>query len=146
MPAIQTTYQSNLAPAVAGMKANHEPGRIISRVLSSATAAFGVVVLQGAGDRQVQTVPGNTTTFMGIAMLDDTLRASNANMFVAQDIIPVMLKGVIWVIPAVAVTARQPAFYDSNGNITNVAAGNTAIPGGSFDSSAAAGVLAMLRL
>ena len=57
-----------------------------------------------------------------------------------------LLKGVVWVTAGSATTPGAPAFYDGTGNLTSASAGNTAIPGATFETTAAAGGIAILRL
>ena len=153
MPPVQTSYQQYFSPAIAGLVANMEPSRLMSREVQTATGmTYGVVALQGTGDNQVRTVAdavanGGATVYRGITVIDPTVRPINGqNTYGFEDIAAIITKGVVWVVAAVAVTPGQPAYFDASGNITNVAASNTAIPGSMFDSTAAAAGLVKLRL
>jgi hypothetical protein len=147
MPHLQPTYNQNLSVAVAGQLAEFELHNVISReAQNSAGIVFGAVVSRGTADHQCQ--PGGTgaTNYLGIALLDPTVRAEENNQYQQYDTVAVLTKGVVWVVCAVAVTPGQAAYFDGSGNITNVVTSNTAIPGGTFDGTGAAAGLVKLRL
>ena len=157
MPAVQTTYNQTLSPAVAGMTVNMELQNMVSRAVQAVTGtanglAFGVAVRRGTTDMSIQDASA-ATPFFGITALDPTVRPAFNGVGVTADhyqqnhVAAVMLKGVIWVVAGAAVTATStPAYFDANGNITPTTTGNTAIPNGTFDSTAGSGALVKLRL
>ena len=150
MPPVQTTYNSDLAPAVPGMRANMELADIVTRTVQTAAGLpFGTAVLRGTTDLSCQAVGGGTP-YLGITCLDPTVRpffGIPADHYPQYSTAAVALKGVWWVTAGAAVTATgSAAFYDANGNITPTATGNTAIVNGTFDSTALAGALVKLRL
>jgi hypothetical protein len=56
MANLQPVYGEYLAPAIAGMRANMEPARVISRINGSGlTVGMGVAVTRGSTDMTVQT-------------------------------------------------------------------------------------------
>lgn len=143
--AVQTTYGTNIAAAVAGMVANSELANVISRVLQHAVVGFGVGVFQGTADNQV-TPDGDGRKFRGVTVLDPTVRPELTDQFAVGDTVPVMTKGVIWVTVVGSVVAGAAAYVGDDGEFSSAASGNTAIPNAIWDSSAANGELAKLRL
>lgn len=148
MPPLQTTYSATMKPAIAGMVANMEISNTISRQIETAAGiGFGVVVVQGADDNGVRLPDASHLAFRGITVLDPTRDPQNGDKYAQYDTAAVLTRGVIWVTVGAAVAAGDPAYFvPATGVITNVATSNTAIPDGIFDSSAASGGLAKLRL
>ena len=148
MPPIQTTYNSSYAPGYVGMVANQELANIVSRTAADASLAFGVPVFQGPTDHTVTATPG--TAFRGISVADKTvvpsLTSAVRDAYAQNDTAAVMTQGVIWVTASAAVTAGEPVFITSAGLFTDVATGDTAVPGATFDTSAASGALVKIRL
>lgn len=151
MPAVQTTFSETMRPALAGMIADTTPQTILSRVVESATGlAFGVVATKGTGDLQVKPAPGGA--YQGITVADLTVQhtappAGNPDFYPDKDVCNILVIGAIWVTVGAAVTAGEPVYYvPATGVITNVSTSNTAIPGARFESSAASGALAKVRL
>ncbi|CAH2606152.1 conserved protein of unknown function (plasmid) [Rhodovastum atsumiense] len=148
MPAVQTAYQGQHAAAFAGLVADSGSTVVISRVVESPNGMqFGAVALQGVADNGILDVGDvNAGAFRGITVVDPLVRPVNNDAYGLGDTAAVLVKGVVWVTVAAAVTAGQPVYYSSTGALTNVAASDTAIPNAIFDSSAAAGGLAKVRL
>ena len=111
MPAVQTSYATNLTPGTLGMVADGEwVTNVISRIVDpAATVAvnFGDPVLQGASEQTVVSANGATGTFRGIAVRDVTLPPTAGDAFGPTITLGVLTKGVIWVNAAVAVQAGQ---------------------------------------
>jgi hypothetical protein len=150
MPAVQTTYANTQAAAFLGMLANGEwVTNVISRLLDPASAAavnFGDPLVQGASEQLVLPANGNVGAFRGIALRNTTLPPGNNDQYLSTNSVAVLTKGVVWVNAAVAVSAGQPAYYTAAGLLTNVAAGNTALPNAIWESATAGAGLAKLRL
>lgn len=152
MPALQTAYTTTMRPALAGMIADMTPRQVISRVVEAvAGMGFGVIAVQGTGDGQIRPATAGTFPFIGITVMDPAVvhmdYQANPDFYPNRDIAAVLIQGTIWVTVGAAVTAGQPAFYvPATGVITNVSTANTAIPNGRFDTSAANGALAKLRI
>lgn len=147
MPPVQTNYTSDMAHGLPGLVMNMEPYRLISRLLENGPLMFGAPVAQGAMDTGVIPALAGGAPYMGIAVVDDSVRpASLPDQYATTDTVNIITRGVVWVTASVAVTPRQPAYYDATGKITNVSASNTAIPNASFDRTAAAGGIVPLRL
>lgn len=149
MPAVQTSYPTTLRPAVAGMKADMTPEVTISRIVENASGiGFGLAVTQGTGDRQVRL---GGTAFVGVTLMDQAVvhltQQANPDFYPDKDTAVIMQKGTIWVVATTAVTAQAPAYFvPATGAITGDPTGNTAIPNAVFETSAAQGALAVLKL
>ncbi len=145
MPAIQSTYNATMPIGRPGAIVDMRNRTVISRELQSATLAFAQPVFRGTGDHLCAAI-GGSGGFLGMSVMDPTVRAQNLNQYVQNDTIAILLKGIMWVTTAASCTPGQPAYYDASGNITSVSSGNTAIPAATFETTAAAGGLAHLRL
>lgn len=145
MSFVQTSYSENMAVAVAGAPDNHDFSANTFTAEGGAIG-FGVVVGQGTADRQA--VLGATTgTALGVtirsivANTEDTY-PENANM-------SVMYRGQIWVtVGGDVVAGGAVTFADATGVLSSVAAGagQTALEGARWMSSASNGGLALLHL
>lgn len=146
--AVQTDYNANLAPAVAGAQATMIPATIISRnVETEAGIGFGKAVAQGDADKGVVLVSATASDIVGITLLDRSA-AGEGDTFRQGDSARVMTKGDVWVEAAVAVNAGDAVYVvPASGAFTNVSADNTAFEGARWDTSTtAAGQLAVIRL
>ena len=149
MPAIQTTYPPQIRAAVEGMVADSGLKTVISRTVETAAGVgFGLAVVQGANDGGVivPTVAGGV--FRGLTVRDVTLPQSNADAYLQYDEAALMVTGVLWVTAQEAVTAGDPVSFEvTTGQLFSTAdATHDAIPGAIWDSSAAIGELAKVRL
>lgn len=151
MPNVQPNYALTMRPAVAGMKADMSPETIITRQVEGAAGlGFGVVAVKGTGDRQVKAAAAGAA-YAGITLLDPTVapltQPTNPDQYPAGDIAQVMLKGTVWVVAGEAVAAMDPVYFvPATGALMKTATANTLIPGARWDTSAASGALAVLRL
>ncbi|MGJ0397420.1 MAG: DUF2190 family protein [Methylocystis sp.] len=148
MPAVQSTYGLTIAAARAGMIANEEQlTNVISRIVDSAGAiGFGKVVVQSSeGDEKIK-VPTAGGAFRGITVRDVTLRPDDNDQYAVGESAAVLTKGVIWVLPSVAVAAGDPVYFTAAGALTNVPTSNTQIIGALWDSAGSGSILAKLRL
>ena len=155
MPPVQTTYTATFQPGYVGMVVNQETSNIVSRTVADAGGiGFGVPVFQGPTDLSITAVPN--ANFLGITVLDRTtpafsapngvLTAASPNVVQLAGVAGVMTMGVVWTTAAVAVTARQPVYITAAGAFSDVASGDTAVPGATFDSSASANALVKIRI
>jgi hypothetical protein len=120
MANLQPVYGEYLAPAIAGMRANMEPARVISRINGSGlTVGMGVAVTRGSTDMTVQT-PVQGGKYLGVTGLDPTVRPTFVDKYATNDIMAIYTKGVLWVTATASVTPGQAAYYDGVGNFTNV--------------------------
>lgn len=147
MPPLQTTYTTDMRHGLPGLVMNMEPYRLISRLVENGPLAFGVPVSQGAMDTSVIPALAGGSPYLGVSVVDTATRAEvYTDAYATTDTANIITKGVVWITASVAVAPRQPAYYDANGKWTNVAAGNTLVPGATFDRTAAAGGDCPLRL
>lgn len=148
MPTVQSTY-NDMAAAVAGQIANLEDSKnVISRTVQTAVLPFGAVATQGTTDNTVRPAATGRTIFRGIAVRDRaTPIGAAANQYAVGDTAGVITEGVVYVTVSGAVTAGAAAYWvEATGAITATSSGNLAIPNAIFDSAAADGALAKLRL
>ena len=149
---IQTTYGVTTAPGFAGMVADMRNRTIVSREVGNTSVAlpFGAVALRGLTDHAVVAVgTASAGGFLGIAVMDPTERpvaTTNTVAYQVGDTAAIMLKGGVWVTVTSAVTPGAPAYFDSSGNITATSTSNTAITGATFETTAASGGVAVLKL
>ena len=143
---IQTTYSAVFAPGFPGMQANQEPATISSKLVEDASLAFGVPVFKGTRDQGVTATVGGA--FEGISMADKTVRPSSLfiDRYSQFDAVATMKKGVIFVITTSSCVAGEPVFVTAGGQFSDVASGDTALPGVTFETSGSAGALVKLRL
>lgn len=141
--AVQTDYNANLTPAVAGAQATMIPATIISRNVEDADGiGFGVAVSQGDTDKGV-TAGGDD--FVGITLLDRSA-AGEGDTFRQGDSARVMTKGDVWVETAGDVNAGDAVAVNAGGGFVAAGEDDTAIPGARWDTSATSGQLAVIRL
>jgi hypothetical protein len=147
--AVQTTYNATISVGYPGMVSDMRNVTLISRevMATSSPMPFGGVALRGNTDHTIGLIgTSGVGAFLGISVYDDTVRPANGSFYVAGDTAAVMIRGVIWVTVTSTVTPGSAAYYDSSGNITATSTSNTAIPNGVFETSAASGALAVLRI
>lgn len=138
----QGTYLDNPAVAYAGMIAEGQPARdVASKIVENAAVAFGLAVGVGAADNSVRL---GGTGFSGITVADKT--RLNDNYQVGEQA-AVIRKGTVWVQVGVAVADTDSVFFvAATGVLTNVSAGNVAIPGARFETSTSGAGLARVYL
>ncbi|MFE1602096.1 structural cement protein Gp24 [Methylobacterium sp. ID0610] len=142
---VQTTYSGRAAAAYEGMVAFEEPSLTISRIVETAAGiGFGKPAFQGTRD---EGIAASGSTFRGVTLADRNVAPRNGgDLFAQGDTAPVMINGTVWVVVSGAVAAGNPAYLTAAGAFTASATNNTPIPNARFDSSAASGGLARLRL
>lgn len=156
MPNVQFSYSGNLAPGYEGMVANMEVTNIISRNVETAGGiGFGKPAYQGTND---QGIAATGSILRGVTVVDHFTRpaayapnpanaaASSGDAYAQGDTASIATRGVVWVVVSGAVTAGAPAYLTSGGAWSATATSNTAVPNAIFDSSAANGGLAKLRI
>lgn len=147
--AVQTTYLDNMAAAYAGMIVNTEPNNLISKeVETSGGLGFGVPVIQGTSDSQIDDVAASTDTIVGITVRDQSV---TSDTFAQKDTALVMQRGVMWVTvtDAGGVSAGDDVWVlVSNGTFSNADAGTDGslkINNARWETSGANGALAAIR-
>jgi hypothetical protein len=147
---LQTTYTRYQLPAVNGMLAssvNFSADTRIVEVLSGSddSVPFGRAVSQGSFDQNC--ILGGTK-FVGISRLDPTLAISAAlttDQYPEGDNAGILVTGDLWVIAYSAVTVGDSVHYNAtDGKLSN--AGGQTIDSARWETSAASGTLAVVRL
>lgn len=147
----QTSYEIDIPKAYAGLIYAQAPSDIVSRLVETvAGIPFGVAVSRGT-DLERQIVLGGTN-FLGITIrsLDQEGAANTgAIQWDETESAGVMRWGYIW---AICVAGCNPGdsvkYVNADGTLTSgaPAAGETALDGASWETVAAAGELAVLRI
>lgn len=154
MPAVQSSYTENMRPAVAGMIANEEPCKLISRTVeTSAGIGFGKVVQQGTDAdgciSDLNTSAMTAQTYLGVTVRERSVRPETPDLFAQYESARIMREGVIWVTVAVAVAPSDIVTVTlATGVIgkTAVGAGVVAIPNARWESITSGAGIAKLRL
>lgn len=138
-------YKAEQDAGIAGAIVNTENKNIISRTVEDAAGiAFGLAVAQGVNDKGIRAVTTGDTDFVGITVLDRTAGDLINGKFVQYESARVLEEGVIWVEVTAAVKAGDAAAVDlATGKFNKAGA---AMAGARFETSAASGGLAQLRL
>lgn len=138
-------YKAEQDAGIAGAIVNTENKNIISRTVEDAAGiAFGLAVAQGVNDKGIRAVTTGDTDFVGITVLDRTAGDLINGKFVQYESARVLEEGVIWVEVTEAVKAGDAAAVDLATGKFNKA--GVAMAGARFETSAASGGLAQLRL
>lgn len=143
--ALQTTYSSTQAAAVAGHQATEIDATILSRTVETAAGiGFGRAVEQGTADKGCILFDGGTV--LGIAVLDRG--ATGEDEYAQYESARVMVKGDIWVVCATGCSAGDSVFVrPSNGDFQDSNVNSAVqIPNARWDTSAGTGELAVVRL
>lgn len=145
MPAVQTNYNSRLSNGQIGQLADLGEANVISReVQPSGGVGFGLPVIQGTAENQCTI--GAAGVFLGIAVRDPAVDATAGEKYVQYANASIMTRGVIWVTAGEAVDFGDAVYRTSAGVLNKTASGNTLIAGARWESTAANGALAKLRL
>lgn len=148
MPAVQSTYSTQSA-ARDGMLADMQEGyNAFSRTVETAAGlAFGKPVQRGAADGGCKAIgDGSATTFLGVSLRTQSRDANNGDIFAQREDARIADKGVIWVTVGANVAAGDPVYYTTAGVWTNASSGNVLVANAVWDSTAASGARAKLRL
>lgn len=139
-------FKNEMDKGVAGAIANTENSNIISRTVEDTTGiAFGLAVAQGVNDKGCRAVTTGDAKFVGVTVLDRTASDLQGNgKFSQYESARILEEGVIWVEVTAAVKAGDAAAVDlATGKFNLLGA---ALTGARFETSAASGGLAQLRL
>lgn len=137
MAPVQSSYQETLDAGRAGALVNTEPKTLISRN-AEAEILFGQPVEQGDNDMGVKPSAGGAV--LGISVRE---RSADDDKWVNGESVRVMTTGVIWVQVTAAVVAGDLVHADGT-DFTNT--GGVQLANARYDSSAAAGALAKVRI
>ena len=143
---MQTTYQTEMQAAMAGMLAISPDKCAVDSKIAEAAIAIATPAQIGSSDKQV--VP-TTDAIYGVAALTYTVEMDEdgTTEYKQYKQVSVLRTGRIWVNVAVAVAIDDPAYFDVTAQkFTNVSTDNIAVAGGKFVSSTAAAGLAILEI
>lgn len=144
MSTVQTTY-GDMPVGFAGGIANEEPRVLISRTVETeAGVGFGLAVMQGTDDKGC--VIGDGSGFLGVTVRDQSVDPANPNSFAEFDSARIMTAGVIWVANSGGVTVGDAVSLLASGALGAAGSGDATIANARWDTSAADGELAQLRL
>ena len=145
MPAVQSTYPSRLSSGHVGELADLGESDVISREVQAAGGiGFGLAVIQGTADNQATI--GGAGIFLGISVRDPAVDATRGDKYNQYDNVAIMRNGVIWVTAGEAVNFGDAVYRTSTGTLNKTSAGNTLVANARWDSTAANGALAKVRL
>lgn len=146
MPVIQSNFGTDFAVGYPGMVANGETSNRISRSIEDADGiGFGRAAFRGAGDHGCTKVPA-AGAFLGIAITDKGVPLMSAGQAVdtypQHSNVPLMQRGVIWVLAAAAFADGDPVSVAADGSfVAGGTAGSVALPGFVADMTVAPGQL-----
>lgn len=149
MPAVQTTYATQMQPGVEGQIATMlDDDDVETRICEDAAGIpFGRAVSEGANARG-GTI-GGATKFIGLTVRSVTeipMEGQTSDQYQQNTNMSVMIEGDMWVRVVAAVDHGSPATYSSTTGQLNPAAAGVAIVGSRYLTTAGAGELALLRL
>lgn len=138
---IGASYALRAPAAFAGLIADAGLHDVASRVVETASVAFGLAVGRGTADGSCKL---GGTGFEGITAEDKT---RTADLFAVGESAAVLRKGTVWVTAGAAVTPADTVYFAAaTGVISNISAGGTAITGAKFLDTAANGALVRVYL
>lgn len=152
---IDFSYSENMAAGVAGAIVDTEPKTLISRTVETAAGVgFGLPVARGAADDGCKVMEAGETEVVGFTVLDRTTAPSDtaADTFAQYESARLMRAGVLWVTvtDAGGVAPGDPVWVTlATGSLSNAdvgGAGGLNLPGCRWESTAANGALAKLRI
>lgn len=145
MPDIQNGYPTELEPARAGMIANSLDTDVVSASCETANVAFGVAMVEGDAAGGVKVAAAGY--FRGVTLREPALPPGNGDKYQVGDGVSLLTRGTVWVVSTGApCVAGNPVYRTAAGALTPTAAGNTLIDRAYFETAAAAGALARIRL
>ena len=147
MPAVQTTYNSTMSAARAGMIADMRGSTLVS-YNTEAALAFGVPVSKGTAEGQCKLTAAGATDIIGITVRDRSV-AAGQDAYAQYDSARVMTEGAIWVTvtDAGGVAAGDLVWVKKvDGTFSNADAGSSGSLkiNGRWETTAANGALAVI--
>lgn len=148
----QTTYAINQAIAYAGLIYAQAPKDVVSLIAEPAAGiGFGVAVQRGT-DADKECDLAGATAFIGITVRDlarEGVANTGAIKYDQYETCAVMRKGYIWAVcPTGCAPGDSVNYVDDTGVLDSGAAGagETQLDGATWETTAAAGELAVIRL
>ncbi|MBC3540651.1 hypothetical protein ACFSC6_12235 [Rufibacter sediminis] len=148
MQTTSASYNPYMTPGVAGGKYDIRPDTVSTRSAEE-VIPFGRAVTYGTKpDKQCTIINNAADKFMGVALKTHTIavEADAVPGYAISDAVSILEKGAVWVEVTSDVVAGAAAYVDiANGKFTDVSTNNLAVPGGTFETSASSGGLAVLK-
>lgn len=150
---IDFSYNETMPGGVAGRIVNTEPNTLISRTVETAAGVgFGLPVAQGTNDKGCKVMEAGDTEVVGFTVEDRSVDPNDPDTFAQYDSARLMRKGVLWVTvtdaggvsPGDAVWVTLATGALSNADVGSD--GGLQLPGCRWETSAANGALAQLRV
>lgn len=143
-PSVQTAYAETFRKGFPGMIANSEVANKISRVLQTATLAFGQPVARGTLD-DTCILMATTKILLGISVRDITLLHATPDRYEVGDNVAIMTQGSMWVTAGATITPASLVAWDpATGKWVAAGTGFIPFPLMRYDSSAADTELVLL--
>jgi hypothetical protein len=134
------TYTSAPAVGYAGMIAESQAFKdVASKVVETASVAFGLAVGAGAADNSVKL---DGAGFAGISVADKT---RTADLYVVGEVAGVIRKGTVWVVVSTNVTPATPVTFTAATGVIGAGLATT-VADAKFETTATAGNLARVYL
>jgi len=149
--AAQTSYDIRQGKAYAGLIYAQAPSDIVSRAVETvAGVAFGVAVTRGT-DPDKQTVLATSANFLGITIrsLEKEGGDAGAIRWNLKETAGIMRSGYIWAVcPTGCLPGNAVKYTDGTGVLDSGAAGvgETSLDGATWETTASAGELGVIRL
>lgn len=138
----QTTFTVDPAVAQEGQLASSADHEVDTRVAEVAIAV-GLVVSQGTADNEGDLAIAAGA--IGVSKLDSS--REDPDTFAIGELVPLIVKGDVWVNTASAATAGGPVYAtDATGVVRGDVTGATVVPGAQFLTSTAGAGLVKIRL
>ena len=141
-------YRIDPQIAFEGEVADLSLATIVSRTVQTAALAFGKAVKIGTAEHTVKNVETGDTAIFGLSVRSQATSAESADVYPVGDTASILLKGTIWVKVGVAVAPGDPVFVTvADGTFKKASgAGNVAISGATYETTAALNGLARVRI
>jgi len=120
---MQTTVRESMLPAFEGLVADQRPHDIITR-RAAANLKFGYGVVQTAAIGDVNVPAATGFVFEGVTLHTHNVEpVAGVRQYYEKDPVPVLRKGVIWVLAEVAISVGDPVY------LRHTAGGAGQVPG-----------------
>jgi hypothetical protein len=146
MGTTQTSYSERIPEALPGLIKGSDYDTRTGICETAAGIGFGLAVSKGVGD-QGAVIGGASEFFLGISVRDVTLvhPAATVDKYIEDENMGILSRGTIWVTTGGAVSAGNAVHFNATTGVLS-AAGGELLQGARWDTSAASGELAVVRL
>ena len=148
---VQTSYELRTGKAYAGGLYDLNPADIVTGIVESASIEFGAGVQRGTNDRQILAGGGGAANLFGISIRSvdrEINKATGETKYLDEESAGVLRDGYVWVTCIDGCTPGATVFVnDTDGTFrATTSAGFTQATNCEFQSTAAAGELAVLKI